>query len=225
MELRSLLLSQDEEIIEVLQHALGDLGIGVEVYSNSAWADEDVREHKFDAVIVDCDIPGGPDFLNTVRSTASNARSLTFAIVSSDIGLPAAFQMGANLALQKPITLDTARSGLRAAYGLIMQERRRYFRYPIDLPVQVHPDETTIIHATAMNISEGGMALKCERDLQMNGLVQLSFHLPGVKQEMDMRALVVWKDPLGRAGVRFDSPSVTTRHRLSEWLMAQVAVY
>jgi CheY-like chemotaxis protein len=225
MELRSLLLSQDEEMIDVLQQALGDLGIAVEVYSSSSWAQDDVRQHKFDAVLVDCDTDGGTDFLKCIQTSPSNSRSLTFAIVSSDIGLPAAFQMGANLALQKPITLDVARSSLRAAYGLIMQERRRYFRYPVDLPVQISPDEQIILNATAINLSEGGMALKCERELQANSLVNLSFYLPGTNSGMELKAVVVWKDPLGRAGVRFDSPSVTTRHRLNEWLEAQVAVY
>jgi CheY-like chemotaxis protein len=225
MELRSLLLSQDSEMIDVLQTALGDLGIGVELYSSSSWALEDVRQHKFDAVIVDCDTAGGTEFLNSVRNSPSNSRSLTFAIVSSDIGLPVAFQMGANLALQKPISVDTARSSLRAAYGLIMQERRRYFRYPVDLPVQVCPDEETILNAIAINVSEGGMALKCERELQANSLVRLSFYLPGTNSGMELGATVVWKDPLGRAGVRFESPSVTTRHRLNEWLESQMAVY
>lgn len=212
-------------MIDVLQRALVDLGIGVEVYSSSSWAIEDARQHKFDAVIVDCDTDGGTDFLKAIRSSPSNSRSLTFAIVSSDIGLPAAFQMGANLALQKPISVDTARSSLRAAYGLIMQERRRYFRYAVDLPVQICPDEQTILQATAINVSEGGMALKCERELQANSLVKLSFYLPGTKSGMELRAVVVWKDPLGRAGVRFESPNVTTRHRLNEWLESQIAVY
>jgi CheY-like chemotaxis protein len=225
MELRSLLLSQDEEMIDVLQRALGDLGISVEVYSSSSWAREDVRQHKFDAVIVDCDTEGGTEFLKSVQNSPSNSRSLTFAIVSSDIGLPAAFQLGANLALQKPITVDIARSSLRAAYGLIMQERRRYFRYPVDLPVQVCPDEQTILNATAINVSEGGMAIKCERELGQNSLVKLSFYLPGTQSGMELNATVVWKDPLGRAGVRFEALNVTTRHRLNEWLEAQVAVY
>ena len=221
MEMRSLLLSQDPDMIDVLQRALGDLGIGVELYSTASWAGEDVRQHKFDAVIVDCEVQGATEFLDKVRKTACNSRSVTFAIVNSDTGLPAAFQMGANLALQKPITVDRARSSLRAAYGLIMQERRRFFRYPVDLPVQISPDERTVLRATAVNISEGGMALKSDSDLQLNGLVKLSYYLPGIKGEMEMRAAIVWKDPMGHVGLRFEALSVTTRQRLSEWLLAQ----
>lgn len=225
MELRSLLLSQDAELIEVLQMALDDIGIGVEIYSTAPWAGEDIAAHRFDAVIIDFDVPGADDFLRGVRKSPSNTHSLTFAIVNADIGLASAFAMGANLALQKPINIESARNSLRAAYGLIMQERRRYFRYPIETLVMLSPDETTTIVGTSMNLSEGGMALKCDRELQLNGLVKLTFSLPGIKGDLDARAIVVWKDTVGRAGIRFEKLSHTTREKLSEWLMMQAAAY
>jgi CheY-like chemotaxis protein len=224
MELRSLLLSQDAELIEIMQQALADLGIGVEVYPTAPWAGEDISEHRFDAVIIDFEVSGASEFLRGVRTSPSNTHTLTFAIVNSDFGLPAAFAMGANLALQKPISLEAARSSLRAAYGLIMQERRRYFRYPIETLVTVKPDEHTSIMATTMNISEGGMALKCDCELLLNGLVRLEFSLPGGKEKLEARAVVVWKDSVGRVGVRFEKLSVNHRIRLSEWLTLQEQV-
>jgi DNA-binding response OmpR family regulator len=225
MELRSLLLSQDPEMIGILQMALEDLGIGVEVYPTAPWAGEDVAGHRFDAIIVDFDVPGADEFLRGVRKTHSNTHSLTFAIVNRDTGLPAAFAMGANLALQKPITVESARNSLRAAYGLIMQERRRYFRYPIETLVMIGPDDHTSIVATSMNISEGGMALKCDRELQLNGLVKLTFSLPGVKGEIEAGAMVVWTDPMGRAGIRFEKLSLGIREKLSEWVLIQATAY
>jgi len=225
MELRSLLLSQDAELIEILQMALDDIGIAVEVYPAAPWAGEDISEHRFDAVIIDFDVQGADEFLRGVKRSPSNAHSLTFAIVNRDIGLAPAFAMGANLALQKPITLESARNSLRAAYGLIMQERRRYFRYPVETIVMLSPDETTTIVGTTMNLSEGGMALKCDRELQMNGLLKLKFSLPGVKGDLDARALVVWTDPIGRAGIRFEKLSNGSREKLSEWLEIQSAAY
>jgi DNA-binding response OmpR family regulator len=225
MELRALLLSQDTEMIEILQLALEDLGIGAEVYSTAPWAGEDIADHRFDAVIVDFDVPTADQFLRGVRKSPSNNHSLTFAIVNREIGLPAAFAVGANLALQKPITLESARNSLRAAYGLIMQERRRYFRYAFETLVMISPDEHTSIVGTSINVSEGGMALKSDRELQLNGVVKLAFSLPGVKGEIDARALVVWKDPMGHAGIRFEKLSSTNREKLSEWLLTQATAY
>jgi CheY-like chemotaxis protein len=221
MELRALLLSQDRELIEVLQLALEDLGISAEVYSAAPWAGEDIADHRFDAVIVDFDVPTADEFLRGIRKLSGNTHSLIFAIVNRDVGLPRAFAMGANLALQKPVTVESARNSLRAAYGLIMQERRHYFRYPIETLVMISPDEHTSIVGTSTNVSEGGMAIKSERELQLNGVVKLTFSLPGVKGEIDAQALVMWKDPMGRAGIRCEKLSNTTREKLSEWLQMQ----
>src|ERR1700757_1014309 len=188
MELRSLLLSEDQAMIEVVQRALLDLGIGVEVYSTADWAREDLADSKFDAVIVDCEVSGASGLLKMVRTSASNGRALTFAIVNGDAGLHDAFELGANLALQKPISLDRARSSLRAAYGLIMQERRRYFRHPLDIAVRISPNERVQHVGNALNISEGGMALKCHDELQLQTNVKLIFLLPGDTAETEARA-------------------------------------
>ena len=225
MELRALLLSQDTEMIEVLRLALEDLGIDAEVHSTAPWAGEDIADHRFDAVIVDFDVPTTDEFLRGVRKSPGNNHALTFAIVNRETGLPAAFAMGANLALQKPVTVESARNSLRAAYGLIMQERRHYFRYPIETLVMISPDEHTSIVGTSTNVSEGGMSIKSDRELQLNGVVKLTFSLPGVKGEIDARALVMWKDPMGRAGIRFEKPSNATREKLLEWLQMQAATY
>lgn len=221
MELRSLLLSQDQAMIDVVQRALLDLGIGVEVYSTADWAREDLVDSRFDAVIVDCEVNGASRLLKTVRSSTSNGRALTFAIVNDDDGLHAAFELGANLALQKPISVERARSSLRAAYGLIMQERRRYFRYPLDIPVRVSLHERLQHVANVINISEGGMALRTDDDLPLNAIVKLSFLLPGQKVELDLRGLVVWKDGRGHAGVRFEPMAAPVREKLNGWLAEQ----
>jgi len=221
MELRSLLLSRDPDMIDVMQRALLDLGIGVEVYSTADWAQEDLADSKFDAVILDCEVSGARNLLQSVRTSSSNSRALTFAIVNGDDGLHSALDLGANLALQKPISIERARSSLRAAYGLIMQERRHYFRHPVDIAVRVSPNERAQYVGNTINISEGGMALRCNEDLPLNGLMKLTFLLPGQKSELELRGTIVWKDSRGHFGIRFEQASAITRNRLNDWLAEQ----
>jgi uncharacterized protein (TIGR02266 family) len=218
MELRSLLLSQDQPMIDVVQRALLDLGIGVEVYSTADWAREDLADSKFDAVILDCEVAGAPTLLQMIRGTANNGRTLAFAIVPDTEALHEALASGANLALQKPISVDRARSSLRAAYGLIMQERRRFFRYPLDVAVRVSVSERVQLVGTAINISEGGMAIRCDDELPINAQVKLVFLLPGEKAELEAKGTIVWKDTRGHGGVRFEHLSVPNRQRLNDWL-------
>jgi PilZ domain len=172
-------------------------------------------------VIVDCDVSGAPNILKYVRNTPTNSRALTFAIVNREDGLHSAFELGANLALQKPISVDRARSSLRAAYGLIMQERRRYFRVQLDIAVRLSPNERTQFLGTTMNISEGGLALRCNEELSLHALLKTNFLLPGDKAEIELRAVVVWKDTHGHAGLRFDQVSATNRQKINDWLAEQ----
>ena len=222
MELRALLLSRDDEMVDVLRRTLADLGVGTEVYSSSEWATEDLARHKFDAVIIDCEsVSGAKDVLKKLRSTPSNSSSLAFAIVGETTSLQEAFDLGANLALDKPITPERARSSFRAAYGLMMQERRRYFRHPIDVPVTISLDEKTDFPGVAVNISEGGMAVKLSKPLRTGALVKLNFSLPGMKGWMEVRTVVIWTDEMGHCGMRFDQPPLATRNRLNDWLLQQ----
>ncbi|HUN87610.1 MAG TPA: PilZ domain-containing protein [Terriglobales bacterium] len=221
MELRSLLLSQDQPMIDVVQRALLDLGIGVEVYSTADWAREDLADSKFDAVILDCEVAGAPNLLQMIRKTTNNGRTLAFAIVPDNDMLQEVLASGANLALQKPISVDRARSSLRAAYGLIMQERRRYFRHPLDVAVRVTVSERVQLVGSAMNISEGGMAIRCNEELPINAQVKLVLLLPGEKAELECKGTIVWKDARGHAGARFEQMSVPNRQKLNDWLEAR----
>ncbi|HXZ79686.1 MAG TPA: PilZ domain-containing protein [Terriglobales bacterium] len=223
MELRSLLLSRDAEMTDVLKRAMSELGIGVFVYTMPEWAGEDLRRHKFDAVIIDCDdLPEGVDVLQAVKNTPSNSDSMAFAIVNGRTSLQAALDMGAHLALEKPISAERAKSSFRAAYGLMVSERRRYFRYDIEAPVGVSLDEKTEYAGVAVNISEGGMALKMNCVIAPKSVAQLRFTLPGSSQ-VQLRAVVVWSDEQGRAGVRFEQVPAAARKHLAEWFAKQEA--
>ena len=52
--------------------------------------------------------------------------------------------------------------------------------------------------------------------LAPKSLAQLRFTLPGSSQ-VELRAVVVWSDEQGRAGVRFEQVSAAARKHLAEW--------
>ena len=82
MQLESLLLSRDPEVIRVLQPTLEKLAIDVEVCRGVKSGNEILTTEKFDAVIVDCDdLKGGLDGLANLKKNASNRNSVAFAIL------------------------------------------------------------------------------------------------------------------------------------------------
>ena len=83
MNLESLLVCRDADVVRVLRPTLEKLAIEVEVSAAARSGAEILTSAKFDAVIVDCDdLQGGVDVLRSLRQNASNKTSVSFAILS-----------------------------------------------------------------------------------------------------------------------------------------------
>jgi CheY-like chemotaxis protein len=223
MQLRSLLLSRDEDTIAVLTWALEDLGVTTELHDSIPAARHRAEAQKYDAILVDCDVPAGLEFLESTGEMIANSQTVTFAVVNSDIGIATAMQHGANLAIQKPVSLEQVRSTFRAAYSMIMQERRTHTRYSVDVPAKISGLGQSSTLGTLLNISEGGLAFECDTPFLLGTPVTLSFHLPGTTEPLELAGDVIWIGNAGTAGVRFGDISATLRQRLQSWLLTQVA--
>jgi CheY-like chemotaxis protein len=224
MALQSLLLSRDDDVIRVLRRVLNDLEIEVEVCTMPDKAAEQLARKKWDAVIIDCDdMHGGLDVLRSVRQTPSNKTSTAFAIINGVTSMRNAFELGANLALEKPITADRAKHSFRAVHGMMIAERRRYYRHPVDMAVTLKyeakgkPRPCEIV-ATAINLSEGGMAVKLKSiPPDMKAVATLHFILPGSHNWIETPGTIAWADGEGQAGIRFESPPYTVKDQLARW--------
>src|SRR5579862_6257484 len=139
MTLESLLLSQDPELVRVIRPTLEQLSIDVEICHEPRAGADMLFSDKFDAVIVDCDdLQGGLALLQGLRNTPSNKNSVAFAILNGKrTTTQEAFGMGANFVLQKPISALNASRCFHAALNFMVRERRRYFRQPVKMLVQV----------------------------------------------------------------------------------------
>jgi CheY-like chemotaxis protein len=221
MQLESLLLSRDPEVIRLLQPALEKLSIDVEICRGVSSGQEILRTEKFDAVIVDCDdLKGGLDVLASLRKSASNKNSVTFAILNGSTTTQQAFQMGANFVLQKPISALNASRCFHAAVNFMIREQRRYFRHPVEIPATFGSGEGQKLKATITNISEGGMAIFFRGKYPL-GSVSANFKLPGDATALEPKVQVAWTDDSGRAGLRFVDLPKSFRERLDHWLTEQ----
>ena len=222
MGLESLLLSRDPEVIRVLQPALENLSISVEVCPGISSGNEILRSEKFDAILVDCDdLDGGVGILASLRKAASNKNSVTFAILNRGTTTQQAFRMGANFVLQKPISALNARRCLGAAINFMIREQRRYFRHPVELPATLGFGEAQKLKATITNISEGGMAILFRGKLPPGSLSSVSFKLPGAPTPLEPKVQVAWMDESGRAGLRIIEIPKDAQKVLDRWLAEQ----
>ncbi len=226
MEFQCLLLTRDDQVIRVLRRVLDDLKVSLDVCTGADKAAERLEQRKYDAVLIDCDdLHNAITVLRSVRLTPSNKTSTVFAIVNGITTPTSAIELGANLALEKPITESKARHAFSAVHGLMLQERRRYYRHAVDLAVTLRfEDRDKGTHhelmGTVVNISEGGMAVKTKSSVPWEyRIATLKFVMPGSHDWVEMMGSIAWADEQGNAGLRFENVPYTLRERLAKFFL------
>lgn len=219
MALKSLVLCSDDKIVRVLRRILGDLDINLELCSESQGALRKLTRQRFEAIIVDCEAQGASDVLRSARSAACNKFAVAVAIVEPEVGLRAAFGLGAHFVLYKPVSSERAKSSFRAARALMKSERRRNARVAVQIPVMMtSPNLGGTMKVNTVDVSEGGMAVSLPKGRKPTGRWHISFALPGTQQSVDLTAEFAWEGSSAQAGLRFlqTAPDVTLK--LRGWL-------
>jgi hypothetical protein len=214
----ALLVSGDPPTIDLLRGSLQQLAISTEICVEAARAPDLLKRRKFGAIIVD-EQPGNrlPSLLEKVRRSPSNRTSVIFAIIDSDADTAVAFKEGFNFVLRRPLSESSVDTSLRAAYGLILREQRRYFRCPVDIAATLRRSGMEEFAGHVVNISEGGIAISTGLSLQPGVEVQVQFVLPGYESQFATQSSVCWCKE-GLMGLRFVSLSGHTKGKLQEWL-------
>ncbi len=219
MPLSALLLSEDPDVVDVLRPLLPELGIATDQCAFPDTALRLLNSQKYEAIIVDDEIMGGVEFMGTLRGLPMTRNAIIFAVIRY-VSVKEAFQSGANFALEKPLTLERAQRSFRAALGLIMRERRRFFRHTVNLSASLE-FSNRIEGITISNLSEGGMAIDTNFALTPGLIVKCRFDLPGLKFTIEAKGEVSWTDSHGHAGVCFQQVPHLHKVKLEEWLNAR----
>lgn len=219
MALKSLVLCSDDKIVRVLRRVLGDLDINLELCSESQGALRKLTRQRFEAIIVDCEAQGASDVLRSARSAACNKFAVAVAIVEPEVGLRAAFGLGAHFVLYKPVSSERAKSSFRAARALMKSERRRNARVAVQIPVMMtSPNLGGTMKVNTVDVSEGGMAVSLPKGRKPTGRWHISFSLPGTQQSVDLTAEFAWEGSSAQAGLRFLQTAPDATLKLRGWL-------
>jgi CheY-like chemotaxis protein len=213
-----LLVSNDAVTVMQLRESMQQLALSPEVCAEVPAALSQLTRRKFDAVIVDLQLGGQANaVLEKVHRSPSNRTAVTFTITDSDSETAGAFKAGSNFVLRRPLSPPVIDRNLKVAYGLIVRERRRYFRCPVEIPAEVVPLAQAEIHAQTVNISEGGVAIATSVPLGPGVKVQVRFTLPGYESQFGAEARVCWSKE-SSLGLQFTSLSSRLTAELQEWL-------
>ena len=219
MGLDCLLLVRDPALLRVLSGSMGQQGIETRIAASPEDALATLGNVKFDSVMVDCvEFEEGPEILRNVRKTAPNRRAIVFAIVAADTPMQERASTGANFVLERPVSTEMLNRSLRAARSLMVAERRRYFRFKVDMAVSLQQGQNEI-RVSATNISQGGMAVTWDaKPLTLEWVGQVEFRVPQGGATVQAKGEVAWVNADKQAGIRFLQTSHKGREALDQWL-------
>ncbi|MGC2182545.1 MAG: PilZ domain-containing protein [Terriglobales bacterium] len=216
---RVLLVCDDSVAIQQLAEGMQQLAIATEVCVDVSMAQRLLSRKKFEAVIIDFGLPEADQLFGQVRRSPSNRTAVTFAI--TDPGKPAKSEIQANFLMEKPLSAGSVGRTLKAAFGLIVRERRRSFRCPTEISATLLTNGEEV-HCHLVNVSEGGMAITGSPALKPGMQVSVLFMLPGQSIHFKIEAEICWRDENGRAGLRSLMIPSEQRSVLQRWLAAKL---
>jgi len=218
----ALLVSADPTTIQQFSLALRDLSISPDACQDAVSASLLLKTRKFDAVIVDLQLGGqSAQILDEVRRSSSNRTAVTFGISDNDADATTAFRHKSQFVFDRPLSPQSIHKTLKPAYGLILRERRRYFRYAVSMPVILQRESGEEIRCNSVNISGGGMALSTQAPLLPGERVRIQFTLPDHEAPFLAESTLCWSKT-GSLGVRFVVVSDERKSDLQTWLSAKL---
>ena len=223
IQLDGLLLTRDTQVVSVMNPILGNFSIDTEVCDEIDSALDAVMHRRLDTVIVDWDGVSDPTrIVRAARKSSPNSNSTIVAMVREGSETHALL-VGANFMILKPADPDYANRCMRAAYGTMLQNRRRAARVTVDLPAIARIVNAGEIEARVSDLSVSGLALQCKEPLQVNQEILAQFTLPGFPDLIHIAGKIVNANPTGRAGVKFSFVPEEDLNLLENWLAVELA--
>ena len=220
---RVLLVSRDLSTIEFLCQHTQLLSMHVETSCDVASAMRKLCHDKFEGVMIDFELGNEALYLlGSLRGLTCNHRAIASAVVDTEVDAKAA-QAQSNFVLRRPFAVPDVVRTLRASYPLMFRERRRDYRYPIEVRTFIKEGSNSEFSGVSTNISETGIAIKSPAPLTVGTTVQLCLDLPGMPERLKVCSEVCWTNPDGRTGLRFSDLCGSTAERLQLWLTERMS--
>jgi hypothetical protein len=180
-------------------------------------ATERLQKEKFEACVVKVD-PTSEPVMMSARTSPSNSRVVIYGLGGTAQEAIGFSKYGINAIFHEPLERTAALKLVRATQPLVMHEFRRYVRIPIITEVNLAFADGKRIASTSLEISAGGMSLRCNEEIAPNQTVEISFALLTLPR-IWVKGNVTWRKPNKTFGVRYDAAD-DRRFKIKEWVDA-----
>ena len=172
-------------------------------------ADDDpillLNRQKFEACVLRLYDPDADRILKAARNSPSNRRLVIYGIARNTQEALRYSTYGINAVLDEPLDRQSVLKVVRATHLLVIHELRRYVRIPVVSQVEIDVGGRAPVVGTAVEVSSGGISIRCLTQLPKTDPVRLILNLPGI-EKLSVRAFVCWYRESDKVyGIRFDS--------------------
>ena len=214
-----LVVEDDTAMLRLLGTVLAELGAEPHLLANSVHAAKLVEREKFDGIFLDWKMPDmdGLELARRVRQSRSNSKVTMVMLtgVTNRRAVEESFKVGINFFLQKPVSTSQLRHLLNASRGQMLEERRRYQRAPIALPMRCQWDEQECL-GQVINLSASGVLLDLPDVPPLGTLVHVEFDLPDDPKPVRLAGIVTRRAAGRGVGIRFLYQNESLRARLKD---------
>lgn len=214
--LQFLLVSNNYHTLTAVANGSQQIGAGFDFAPTIEAGRDYIGRRHLDGIIVDLDIPGAQDLILSVRQGISNRSAAVFACLPSGNKSPVAIVTGATVLLPQPLTPESIASEVLAARSSMLQQRRRFFRCPLSLPVHLTSNGAEQ-RAMMTNLGEGGMAVYIVKPVEHLGMIEFVFELPS-GDSIAGKGSIVWANHDGMLGIKFQFLRAWGEEALQKWL-------
>ncbi|MGB2590384.1 MAG: PilZ domain-containing protein [Candidatus Acidiferrum sp.] len=218
-ELEMLLVSKDYATLTAVSGGVKKHGAKLGLAPTAEEARDYLDRKKIDGIFVDMQVRGALELIESVRKGPTNAKAAVFGCVQSAKETTGALNAGANFVLRAPLSVEGVALHITIAKEIMLRERRKYFRHPVNLALTVK-DNGAEQHGRITNLSEGGMAVRTGKRLKQAAGIEFRFEL-AFGAEISGKGLVAWTNAEGMAGVLFQTLHGIGRGHLGAWLTAR----
>lgn len=211
-----LVVCRDHSIFKTLAGAIHQVKGRLVCTPHPETARDYLARRKVDGIVIDMSLPGALELIGRVRDSAPNRSSVVFACLGHVPETQFAIRAGANFVLHRPFASARVASIFSRAAAIMVAEKRRYFRYPLMVPVELNVRDRQM-ESTMSNLSEGGMAVWSLYYLAPGTTIEFAFEIPfgGLVRG---KGEVAWTNADGLTGIKFDILRDRNHEHLSGWI-------
>lgn len=216
--LRVLVATPDQQMKEVISNCFQELGVAVQLCDDAPKALDQLATGKFEALALDFDnFSEAVDLITAVRISRANSNVVIFAVASNPGARRIAFEYGTSFVFERPLLPPKISQVLRTAYGLMLRDRREYFRLSTEVPVLLRKNSDSGAECRTINISRSGMAVQAPFSARVGEVFEVHFKLAA---GIDVHGIgtVIWTDHHGKMGLAMECGTTEAQAAFSAWM-------